>query len=84
MTAIDFTGSNGPPTFNGSLHNIGKTKTEYEKIISAIDDILDLKENSYSAYGFGAKPRFNGKTEPINHCFSLSGDPNKTSISDLN
>jgi len=66
--AIDFTGSNGDPRLEGTLHYIHRdgSYNDYEKAIKAVGDIL-LKYDSdklVPVFGFGAK--FDGV---VNHCF---------------
>jgi len=80
ILAIDFTGSNGHPRFDDSLHAIrydGRLN-EYQKAIYGVCDILlnyDY-DKKIPAYGFGGKPRFPAMSSNIvSHCFPMTGDP---------
>lgn len=75
--AIDFTGSNGVPTHNTSLHHISNyAPNQYQKAIMAVGNILlnyDY-DKMIPTFGFGAKPRFPALTRnSVDHCFPLSG-----------
>jgi len=68
MVAIDFTGSNGHPLDQISLHYISSKPNEYQQAISAVGNILaDYDyDKVFPVYGFGGK--YHGKTD---HCFPL-------------
>ena len=54
---IDFTGSNGHPLEEGSLHSLlGQKPNDYEKVIKLIGNILQYYsyDQLYPVYGFGA------------------------------
>ena len=54
---IDFTGSNGHPLDEGSLHSLlGQNPNDYEKVIKLIGNILQYYsyDQLYPVYGFGA------------------------------
>lgn len=81
ILAIDFTGSNGDPTFPNSLHAIkfDGTMNEYQKAIYGVCGILlDYDyDKKIPAFGFGGKPNFpNYKSSTVQHCFPLTGNPN--------
>jgi hypothetical protein len=76
--AIDFTGSNGVPTFPTSLHYLNPNKpNQYQSAIMAVGNILlDYDyDKMIPAFGFGAKPKFNyySGMGGVSHCFPLSG-----------
>ena len=79
--AIDFTGSNGIPTQPSSLHYISPSRpNQYQIAIDAVARILlDYdSDKRIPAFGFGAKPHFNGfNSSMVSHCFPLSGNPNQ-------
>ena len=78
IVAIDFTGSNGSPKFPNSLHFMNPTApNQYQLAIAAITQILMNydSDKKIPAFGFGAKTKFNGVTNPVSHCFVLSGNP---------
>ena len=80
IVAVDFTGSNGSPTAQGSLHYINSAQpNQYQLALRGVWDILSNYDSDHRipAYGFGAKPHFNGglTSNVANHCFPLSGDP---------
>lgn len=68
VVAIDFTGSNGDPRKQGTLHYLSPdgAKNDYEKAISSIVQILAKYDSDqhFPVVGFGAK--YNGV---VNHCF---------------
>lgn len=71
MVAIDFTGSNGPPTDPSSLHYIdstGRTLNEYQQAINTVGRVLEEYDTDklFPVYGFGA--RVNGM---VSHCFTV-------------
>ena len=56
--AIDFTGSNGDPSYENSLHYIKNGFiNNYEKAIRENIKIISMynKQDKYNVYGFGAK-----------------------------
>jgi len=62
IVAVDFTGSNGDPTFPDSLHAIkyDNTLNDYQKAIHGVCEILlnyDY-DRKVPMFGFGGKPRF--------------------------
>ena len=76
--AIDFTGSNGVPTYPTSLHYLNPTKpNQYQSAIMAVGNILlDYDyDKMIPAFGFGAKPKFShySGSGKVSHCFPLSG-----------
>lgn len=79
IVAIDFTGSNGSPNAPNSLHYMNPTQpNQYQLALKGVWDILSNYDSDHRipAYGFGAKPHFNGglHSNVANHCFPLSGD----------
>lgn len=71
--AIDFTSSNGDPSFKNSLHYIQSTTNPYMKAIQAIGEILQVydSDKKIPVFGFGARlPGF----DTTSHCFALNGD----------
>ena len=78
IIAIDFTGSNGVPKFPSSLHYMNPAApNQYQMAIASITQILMSydSDKKIPAFGFGAKPKFNGDPAPVSHCFVLSGNP---------
>lgn len=78
IVAIDFTGSNGNPKDKNSLHFMSPVQpNQYQMAILGISNILMNYDydKRIPAFGFGASPRFQGKSGPVNHCFALSGNP---------
>ena len=71
--AVDFTGSNGPPSDPDSLHSVDPTKNQYLKALTAVGGILQYydREKMIPAYGFGAKIKGHPSTY---HKFALNGD----------
>ena len=65
MVAIDFTGSNGDPTYPNSLHHCDPNAfahggmNEYERTIAMVGDVLEFydTDRQYPVYGFGAQLR---------------------------
>ena len=78
IVAIDFTDSNGFPQDSKYLHYMNPiAPNQYQMAIDAITKILmnyDSKKK-IPAFGFGAKTNFEGKIQPVSHCFELSGNP---------
>jgi hypothetical protein len=78
ITAIDFTGSNGIPTYPTSLHYMNPLKPNQYQIV--LDSVLRVLLNYDSdkripVFGFGAKPHFQTMNSSIvSHCFPLSGN----------
>ena len=72
--AIDFTGSNGEPSYPNSLHFLGGYN-QYEHATRAVGSILEVydEDKSFPVYGFGGVPRFMGQNA-TNHCFPLNGN----------
>lgn len=61
IVAIDFTGSNGSPTANTSLHYINPNSlNHYQTALKQIGDILLNydSDKSIPCFGFGAKPKY--------------------------
>mmetsp|Transcript_12868 Transcript_12868/g.29036 ORF Transcript_12868/g.29036 Transcript_12868/m.29036 type:complete len:357 (+) Transcript_12868:1008-2078(+) len=76
MVAIDFTGSNGDPRKEGTLHYLHRgqpqVRNDYEKAIASILSILGKYDSDqmYPVVGFGAK--YEGV---VRHCFQCGPDP---------
>eukprot|EP01083_Nonionella_stella_P118158 352685_1 len=76
MVAIDFTGSNGTPTDNDSLHYMGAPhyESQYLKVIKSVGRVLapyDADECIH-AFGFGANLTPFGEERKVSHCFNLT------------
>eukprot|EP01083_Nonionella_stella_P052000 138161_1 len=75
MIAVDFTGSNGDPRDNKSLHYIGPPKYEspYMRAIRSVGRVLEAYDSDgmIASYGFGANTNPFGQKN-ISHCFNLS------------
>jgi len=71
ITAIDFTGSNGNPRNNDSLHYDGRNGSLYEQVIKAVGSIVCPYDSDqmFPAFLFGGY--VNGET---NHCYPLNGN----------
>ena len=71
--AIDFTGSNGDPRVDGTLHHLSQNgqMNGYEKAISAVGSILAKYDSNqrFPVWGFGAK--FDGA---VRHCFQVGNE----------
>ena len=85
IVAVDFTGSNGTPNSPGSLHYMNPSQpNQYQSALKGVWDILSNYDSDHRipAYGFGAKPHFNGGlySNVVNHCFPLSGDLTRSEI----
>ena len=80
MVAIDFTGSNGNPSYNFSLHYINPDGSDnmYMKAIRSVGSILAAydKNQKIPVYGYGAKLPDGG----LSHCFPLNGDKDKPEV----
>lgn len=74
--AIDFTGSNGLPNTQSSLHymNPNLTLNGYESVITSVGGILQEydSQKQFPVYGFGATYAKAGITS-VSHCFPLTG-----------
>jgi len=80
IVAIDFTGSNGHPRDNRSLHYMNPVQpNQYQLAINAIGGILMNYDSDkrIPAFGFGAKTNFGGAMSAVSHCFALSGKANE-------
>jgi len=85
IVAIDFTGSNGDPSEQTSLHYIdpnaslnveGAFYNEYQRAIMAVGNVLQPYDTDkmFPVFGFGAKLRqSDGHFSACNHCFPLGG-----------
>lgn len=72
MVAIDFTGSNGQPSFPNSLHYLNPAgPNSYERAIWAVGGILEAydSDKTFEVWGFGGKPP---GMRDVSHCFSLA------------
>lgn len=81
--AIDFTGSNGPPTERRSLHFIGGSEpNQYERAIYTCGNILAYYDydQQFPCYGFGAK--LNGTSVKLFN-LNLQIDPNIHTIQNI-
>jgi hypothetical protein len=70
MIAVDFTGSNGHPQSNSSLHFVnGNGYNHYQAALHAVSEILLYYDSDKKVpmYGFGGKVN-----KRVNHCFPLS------------
>jgi hypothetical protein len=77
--AIDYTASNGNPSYANSLHYQSPYEpNEYAKAILAVGEILAAydSDNMFPVYGFGAKLP-NGQ---VSHCFPVNGNPNAPEV----
>ena len=75
---IDFTGSNGHPLDDGSLHSIKDGKpNDYEKAIISCGSIVGYYDYDqlFPVYGFGAIVNSSGKNES-SMCFNLNFEEN--------
>ncbi|CEP03752.1 C2 domain-containing protein [Plasmodiophora brassicae] len=83
MVAIDFTASNGDPSFPDSLHYIDSNngvQNPYEHAIIAIGNVLAAYDTDqmFPVWGFGAKLR---SSNQVSHRFSLTFDPHVEEVS---
>eukprot|EP00484_Ammonia_sp_Unknown_P019032 CAMPEP_0197029822 /NCGR_PEP_ID=MMETSP1384-20130603/9187_1 /TAXON_ID=29189 /ORGANISM="Ammonia sp." /LENGTH=636 /DNA_ID=CAMNT_0042459059 /DNA_START=16 /DNA_END=1922 /DNA_ORIENTATION=- len=82
MVAIDFTGSNGDPRDEKSLHYMGPPyyESQYMKVIKSVGRVLEPydADGQIAAYGFGANLNPYGKQ--ISHCFNVTLDPDKEEV----
>ena len=77
---IDFTGSNGSPTYSNSLHYLAQgSLNNYERAIRSCGDILAVydADQLFPVYGYGAV--YNGSSQNL-HCFALNGNQNNPDI----
>ena len=75
---IDFTGSNGHPLDEGTLHSLkGKKPSDYERAIRACGDIVAYYDYDqlFPVYGFGAIINASSIKEP-SMCFNLNFEEN--------
>ena len=76
--AIDFTASNGTPSYPNSLHYIDPSRpNQYQEALYNVGSILENYDTDklVPAFGFGAIPLYiDNKT--VSHCFHLNGSPN--------
>jgi hypothetical protein len=78
ITAIDFTGSNGDPRNQKSLHYINPNQmNQYETCIYAVGNVLCPYDTDQLFAVFGFEGVVNGKTE---HCFPLTFDPDNPCV----
>lgn len=87
IVAVDFTGSNGDPVEQTSLHYIhpdaGKTAegsfyNEYQRAMMAVGNVLEPYDTDkmFPMFGFGAKVRqSDGHYTACSHCFPLGSGP---------
>jgi hypothetical protein len=83
VVAIDFTGSNGPPTDPRSLHYLapnGDSMNQYERCIAAVGEVLCPYDSDqlFPVLGFGAK--VGGQ---VTHCFPLTFNPDAPNVHGL-
>ena len=83
ITAIDFTGSNGPPKSSYSLHYITKEDgqlNQYQQSIFSVGTVLTKydSDQKFAVYGFGAKI---GKK--LSMCFPLTFDDDNVEVDGL-
>eukprot|EP00798_Chlamydomonas_sp_ICE-L_P002793 gene2793-12668_t len=76
VVAIDFTGSNGPPTHPQSLHYINPNgaQTHYEKAITGVGRVIEAydSDRNFPVWGFGGQR----PPQTTQHCFPVGDDPN--------
>jgi len=82
---IDFTGSNGDPRDETSLHNITKGQpTQYERAIRSCGEIVAYYDYDqlFPVYGYGAILPGN---KDVSHCFNINytNDPNINTINNV-
>lgn len=72
--AIDYTGSNGDPKQQSSLHYIGD-HNQYMNAITQVGEIIEPYDydRKFPVFGFGGIPHHMGKND-VSHCFPLTGD----------
>lgn len=76
---IDFTGSNGHPLDQGSLHFHGNHPNSYEKAIRSCGDIVAYYDYDqlFPVYGYGALLPGNNQ---VSHCFNLNFNPQDPNV----
>jgi hypothetical protein len=76
---IDFTGSNGHPLDQGSLHFAGSHPNSYEKAIRSCGDIVAYYDYDqlFPVYGYGAV--LPGSNQ-VSHCFNLNFNPQDPNV----
>ena len=77
MIGIDFTASNGDPSFATSLHYRNPySLNEYTKVLLSVAEVLSTydTDQSFPLFGFGAIPNGNDPDAKVSHCFPLNGD----------
>ena len=75
---IDFTGSNGHPLDDGTLHSLkGKTPNDYERAIKSCGDIVAYYDYDqlFPVYGFGAIIN-SSKDKEASMCFNINFEEN--------
>ncbi len=80
---IDFTGSNGSPSYSNSLHYLAPgSLNNYERAIRSCGDILAVydADQLFPVYGYGAL--FNGSHNNM-HCFALNGNQNNPEVNTI-
>eukprot|EP01129_Flabellula_baltica_P002827 TRINITY_DN1272_c0_g1_i1.p1 TRINITY_DN1272_c0_g1~~TRINITY_DN1272_c0_g1_i1.p1 ORF type:complete len:755 (-),score=168.13 TRINITY_DN1272_c0_g1_i1:67-2331(-) len=83
LLAIDFTASNGNPTYPNSLHYNNPSKpNEYAQAIQAVGEILLNYDSDrmVPVYGFGAKVPPNYQ---VSHCFALNGNESDPEVYEI-
>lgn len=82
ITAVDFTGSNGEPNHQSSLHYISPNGqlNQYQRAIWQVGNILCPYDynRKFPVYGFGASVH-----GFANHCFALNGHDKFPEVDDL-
>jgi len=77
IVGIDFTGSNGNPHIENSLHSIALNPNLYEKAIESCCSVVAFydADQQFPVFGYGAILKSSPK---VNHCFNLNNekDPN--------
>ena len=80
---IDFTGSNGSPSYSNSLHYLAPgSLNNYERAIRSCGDILAVydADQLFPVYGYGAL--YNGSQNNM-HCFALNGNQNNPDVNTI-
>ena len=77
--AVDFTSSNGTPTYPDSLHYMDPRgfMNQYQNALNSVGAVLQNydTDNKIPAFGFGGVPLYMGAQE-VSHCFHLNGVEN--------
>ena len=70
--AIDYTGSNGPPDEEDSLHFIGPSN-QYEDVIKNVGGIIEPYDSDklFPVFGFGGIPQVESK---VSNFFHVNGN----------